>query len=690
MKISFPEVVAPKQFAQQAFKIQSEKILERTALTVIVVLAGVLHFANLDRLGYVNHYYTAAIVSMLKSWHNFFFLAAEPGGAVSVDKPPLGLWIQAASASILGINSLGLLLPEILAGLASIIVLYHLVRRFFGIMAGLIAALALALTPIVIATDRNNTMDSLLILTLLLAAWAFIKAAETTKLRFLMVGVTLVGIGFNIKMLEAFLLLPAFYGLYFLGSSERVWRKAGKLMLASVLLLAISLSWVTIVDLTPANQRPYVGSSGDNNEMSLIAGYNGVDRLLGMFGRGRTAQAGGFGRRGFQASGQNNNGGISSFNPGIPPGGMINGRFSFQVGNSGTTSGSVDMGQTGIFRLFIPPLSKNVSWLLPFGITGAILLFARSRLRWPITSQHQSFVLWGGWLVTGGIFFSIAQFFHEYYLSILGPPIAALVGIGAVQFWELRKQNPWTASILLLVTTAGTLGFQMLTANPYISSVWLPIALFLFASGAVLWTAARQPGRILQAGFTCSMAAVLVAPGLWSILTNAYPSENQSLPSVYAGQAGATMPDLRGLEVDQRLVDYLEARIPNGSYLIAVPSSMQGSDYVISTGQPVLYLGGFMGIDQVVTTDQLAQLVQEGKLRFIYWDAHISRMGMVRQGNTSAWISSNCTVVPGFDATTQNSGAPGGISSSTNLKSNGISRGFGALEVSLYDCGPTN
>ncbi len=186
----------------------------------VMLVAGVVRFANLSGLGYVNHYYAAATVSMLKSWHNFFYAAAEPGGSVSVDKPPVGLWLQAASALLFGVNGFGLLLPEILSGMLSIAVLSHLVARRFGYAAGIVAGLALAITPVVVATDRNNTIDTILILTLLLAAWAFIKATESGKMGYLILGAALTGIGFNIKMLQAFLPLPGFYGLYFLGSRE--------------------------------------------------------------------------------------------------------------------------------------------------------------------------------------------------------------------------------------------------------------------------------------------------------------------------------------------------------------------------------------------------------------------------------------------------------------------------------------
>ncbi len=253
-----------------------------TALVAVVLLAGALRFANLTALGYVNTYYTAAVTAMLKSWHNFFFVAAEPGGSVSVDKPPIGFWLQAASAWVFGVNTFGVLLPQLLAGMASVIVLYHLVQRRFGQFAGLLAALSLAITPVVVATDRNNTIDSTLVLTLLLAAWAFIEATESARVKYLLLGAGLVGIGFNIKMLQAYLPLPAFYALYFLGADERLIRKAGKLVLATVVLLAISASWITAVDLTPASQRPYVGSSGTNSAWNLAIGYNGIQRLVGM------------------------------------------------------------------------------------------------------------------------------------------------------------------------------------------------------------------------------------------------------------------------------------------------------------------------------------------------------------------------------------------------------------------------
>ena len=253
-------------------------------LSAVVLLSIGLHFYNLQSIGNANTYYTAAVKSMLQSWHNFFFVAAEPGGSVTVDKPPLGLWIEAAFAAVLGVSGFSVVLPNLLAGVLSVPLLYQLVKKYFGAGAGLLAALVLAVTPVSLAVDRNNTIDGMLIFTLLLAAWAFITATETGRLRYLLLGAFLVGLGFNIKMLQAFLPLPAFYALYFFGSKIKWPRKLLNLGLASLLLVIVSLAWAVAVDLTPASQRPYVGSSTGNSEMELIFGYNGINRLLGMMG----------------------------------------------------------------------------------------------------------------------------------------------------------------------------------------------------------------------------------------------------------------------------------------------------------------------------------------------------------------------------------------------------------------------
>src|SRR2546421_7353006 len=417
----------------------------RFALGGILLISVVMNFFELGKNGF-GSYYPAAIRSMLDNWHNFFFVAYDPGGFVSIDKPPVGFWLEAASAKIFGFNSVSILLPQALAGVLSVWLLYYLVRRHFGVIAGLLAALALALTPISILTNRNVTIDSTLTLVLLLGAWMVLKAAETGRLRWLLLTAFIVGIGFNIKTLEAYLVVPAYGLLYLLAAPHRLRKRIGHLALAGVLMLAISLSWVVAVDLTPASQRPYVGSTQDNSELSLALGYNGIQRLLGSFGGFGGGSSANRAPNGTPPSGNTGRTGTSS-TPGTPPnfgnggstntGGIRAGQQPPSGGSGGGGAGGLfDIGTPGPLRLFTQPLAGQIAWLLPFALLGAVALAWQRRPRLQSDRKQQSLLLWGMWLLTMGIFFSVASFFHQYYFTVMAPAIAALFGIGVVTMWQ--------------------------------------------------------------------------------------------------------------------------------------------------------------------------------------------------------------------------------------------------------------
>jgi 4-amino-4-deoxy-L-arabinose transferase-like glycosyltransferase len=356
-----------------------------------------------------------------------------------------------------------------------------------------------------------------------------------------------------------------------------------------------------------------------------------------------------------------------------PPGGD---GFGGRGGLSGT-------GQAGAWRLFTTPLSKEASWLLPFALFGGLLVALATSIRWPLAARHQAVVLWGGWLLTAGVFFSVAGFFHEYYLVMLAPPVAALFGIGVVELWRLRQTMWWLAAVLVLVGTGATLALQVATARAFVSSMWwLPVLAGLFAGGAVLLVVARRQWKAVAAGgFACLVAAMLITPGIWSWLTVLNSSENQSLPAAYDG-ASSGPANRGGLQVNQELLDYLQSNTQGMKYLMAVPSAMQGADYVIATGRPVLYLGGFMGADQVMTGEDLAELVANGELRYVYWGGG-GVGGWGGQETVSDWVASSCAAVEGFQTQTQNFGAPDG----TALQAGGGgTRALGAMSVELYDC----
>ena len=252
---------------------------ENFGIGVILILSVVLNFANLGIEGYANTYYSAGVKSMMMNLKNFFFVSSDPSGFVTIDKPPIGFWLQTISAKIFGFSGWSVILPQALAGVISVWIIYYLVKRSFGSLAGLVAALCLAVTPIFVAASRNNTIDNLLVLSLLLAFWAISIAAEKGKLKYLILSLVLVGIGFNIKMVEAYMIAPAIFITYFLSSALPYKTKIKHLIIGSVALFVVSVSWAVIVDLVPANDRPFIGSSTDNSVLELIIGHNGLERV---------------------------------------------------------------------------------------------------------------------------------------------------------------------------------------------------------------------------------------------------------------------------------------------------------------------------------------------------------------------------------------------------------------------------
>jgi len=228
----------------------------RPALLAVTALAGLAYAWNING-AYLETFYGAAARSMSMSWHNFFFGAADPWGTISVDKLPGALWLQALSLRIFGFHVWAIALPQVIEGMVTVLVLYRVVRRVAGPGAGLLAAVIMAVSPIVILLDRGNISDTLLILLLVLAADAATRAYTSGRLRPLLWAGVFVGFAFQTKMLEAWLVLPALYGAYLLAAPTASFlRRLRDIVLSAALAVAVSLSWMTAVSLVPASSRP--------------------------------------------------------------------------------------------------------------------------------------------------------------------------------------------------------------------------------------------------------------------------------------------------------------------------------------------------------------------------------------------------------------------------------------------------
>ena len=610
------------------------------ALAAILLLSAFLNLYGITSEGYSNNYYSAAVKNMLTSWQNFYFVSFD-AGFVSVDKPPLGLWIQAASAWLFGFSGWSVLLPQAIAGVLSVALVYHLVRRTFGPVAGLLSALVLAVTPIFVATSRNNTMDMLVVLFVVLAAWAFLIAAERGSLSLLLLGVALVGLGFNTKTLQAFLVLPAFYLLYLLAARASWRQRFVHLGVATVLLLAVSLSWALAVDLTPPDQRPYVGGSEGDSALNLAFGYNGMERLLGRSEGPKGPPPGGNGKADngkatekAPDANEKDGGGAPKGGPGGGPGG-------------GGPGGVGENGDPGPLRMLNQQNAGQIGWLLPLAVVGLVAAGWQRRPRLPLDHRHASLVMWGTWLFTAAAYFSVSGYGHRHYLVMLAPAVAALVGNGAVALWKDYRSPGWRGWLLppLLVSMAAV---QVYVLSDYaLWRAWLipTIAgLCLVAAGILALVRLRPSTRVRSyiAGVaTAGVLALLVAPTAWAayntlssqgggglpaagpqpIEAEGGPGSPGGPPSGLGGPPGGGPPrggpgGPGGREADPVLLEYLQANKGDATYLVAGPSSIPLSPIILGTNEPVINMGGFMGRDPVFTTEELSGLVDEGAVRF--------------------------------------------------------------------------
>lgn len=673
-------------------KLTKEKIL----LGLILILSSVLNIANLGIEGYANQYYAAGVKSMTMSLKNFFFVSFDPAGFVTIDKPPLGFWIQSISAKIFGFSGWSILLPQAIAGVISVYIIYLIIKRTFGSPAGLLSALFLAVTPVFVAVSRNNTCDNLLVLALLLSCLALTKSFEKGKKKYLFISLALIGAGFNIKMLQAYMIIPAIYISYLLYSEISFKKRIINLIAGSIILVSVSLCWAAAVDLIPTSYRPYVGSSSNNTEMELIFGHNGLERLTSS--TGNTGNGGNKGQMPEMSSdnqtGNQNmqtppsgNGQNQSRPQGLPNDGqgrMGNGPGGKQ--NGGGMGGTFGGNETAsIFRLFSNnSLSDQIIWLFPLSIFGFIAAAIKEKLKPPFNDKRKlGLIMWIMWLLPEFIYFSFTKgLFHPYYLTMMAPPIAALAGIGIISMWEMYKEGGKKSFILpAALIVNGSIELLILSyyySTSGITKILMAVTAALCFISSILLIVIKQQGNMKLKKTILAMALIgnLITPAVWSgttmfyTMSGTFPSAGIELASSN-GMMGGKGTNTSGNDTAARLVAYLKKNTTNEKYLVAVQSSNSyASDIIINYGESVMTLGGFSGSDNILTLAQFKKLVKDGAVRYA-----IVSGGSGAGGNSEItnWITQKGKAV-------SESEWSGNVSSDTPDKNQ-----FGGNSVSLYD-----
>ncbi|MFI5962253.1 ArnT family glycosyltransferase [Streptomyces asoensis] len=650
----------------------------RPALWAVLALATALYAWNLTSLT-GNTFYDAAVYSGTKSWKAFFFGALDSGSFITVDKPPFALWVMGLSARAFGYGNWQLALPMTAAGTGSVALLYRLVKRDFGAVAGTVSALALTLTPITVALTRDTNPDPVLVLLMLLGAAALLEAVRTGRAMPLVWSGVAVGFAFNTKMMQAYVVLPAFFLVYLWAANASLGRRVRNLAAGTVALVVSSAWWMVVVDLIPASSRPYIGGSTDNTVWDLVIGYNGFGRVFGA---------------------------------------------SSSVGSQG--NGASFGGEAGPYRMFNEIMGGQISWLIPFAVVAlAAGLVLRGRA--PRTdARRAALLLWGGWFVLHYLTFALAEgTFHPYYVTAMAPGVAALAGAGGVMLLGAFRERPaarwgwvlpaavavssaWAVVLLRRVSGSGALyttaevvagvagaaavtGLLLarFTARRRLTGVAALAAVVALLAGPAAYSAAAAgsvtDGTNPTAGPTTGRTggaggrgpgAADGGPGTGSATapggsgegkeTAGRPSDSGGSTSggdaaepgttesgtagsgtesgAAGGRAGAGAGS--GSQVSSAMITYLKKHRDGATWLVAVATDQTASSVILESGEPVISMGGWSGSDDAMTLARLKSLVKAGSLHYVVVGDGGGQGSSAAE--VAAWVEANGTAVSAY------------------------------------------
>ena len=579
---------------------------EWAALAALLVGTTVAYLWNLTASGYANSFYAAAVEAGTKSWKAFFFGAIDSSNFITVDKPPAALWLMEISARLFGFASASLLVPEVLAGLATVALVYAMVRRWFGPRFGLLAGLVVATTPVAALMFRFDNPDAVLVLLMTAGAYCVTRAIERGASRWLLLAGAALGFAFLAKMGQALLVVPGLAAAYLLAAPGPVRRRLLQLVAAGAAMIAAAGWWVLIVTLWPAASRPMIDGSSDNSIWNLIVGYNGLSRV-------------------------------------VSSGGGPGGSFS---------------GATGPLRLFNSLMGGQASWLLPAALVALVggLIVGGRRPRHDRT--RAALVMWGGWLLVTAVVFSYGQgVIHTYYTVALVPAIAALVAVGtaivAAQWHRVAYRIVAAATVAL----TGWWAVVLLDRTPYWDA-WLrptiAAATVLAAAGLVAGPAVAVRRWVGGAVLAATAVATLAGPTAYVVQTirtahtGSIPSAGPSTGSSSGGgaptrsgangqggpgaQAGGGAQASGGAQANggtqgggpgggstasRALVQALEDNASQYRWVAATSGSQSAATLELAThGDAVMAIGGFSGTGGNLSLAQFESYVNSGLIHY--------------------------------------------------------------------------
>ncbi len=557
---------------------------ERCTRAGLLLGTAVLYLWNLGSVGWANIYYAGAVQAMAQDWTAFFFGSTDAGNIVTVDTPPASLWPMALSARVFGFASWSMLLPQALIGACTVAMLYAAVRRVAGPGAGLAAGAALALTPVAGEVFRYNNPDALMVLLLVTAAYAVVRATQTASTGWLLIAGLLVGLALLTKPPDALVPLPAMALAYLVAAPTGFRRRVWQLLAAGVAIVPAVGWWFAVVELSPPGSRPYIGGSRTDSALELALGDNGLGRVFG------------------------------------PGGGtMISGDVPDQAGPG---SGSAP----GILRMVDAQNGVLVGWLLPTALTLLLVGLWLTRRGPRTNTTRASLLLWGGWTVLTALVFSLAEgIYRSSSVVALAPGVAALVGIGGALLWVHRRS--WAGRTALAMLAAGTASWAwvMLDRTPEFLP-WLR------------W--------VVVAAATVAVIALLVRPGArrigGAVLVLTLALTALAAPAAFAARAVAGQGTLPGVSQEPsipgaQLVAMLRAT--NRKWSAATVGAQDSAALALASDTMVMGIGGFSGRDPAPTLEEFRDHVAAGEVRWFVDDGPgAQQSGPDRNSEIVSWV----------------------------------------------------
>jgi 4-amino-4-deoxy-L-arabinose transferase-like glycosyltransferase len=624
--------------------VSSSSALRHIGLPVVIAVSAILNTHRLSQNSYANLFYSAGDRSMLRSLHNFLFASFDPGGLVTVDKPPVALWVQVVSAKLFGFSPLSLLLPESIAGVLAVALLYVILARRMGTLAAFGGALALAVFPSFVAVSRANGVDPVLILLLVIACSLGLRACETGRLRTLIGCGVVIGLAFNTKTLAAYLVVPSIALAFLVCAPGSLRRRILQLLAAGVTMAVVSFAWIAVVELTPASQRPYVGSSLHNTEIGLTFEYNGFGRVEGQVGGPNSivvepgAYVPSHQEQKVDAEVRAKDHGRTKPAPANPP---LNPALNAApakppVVTKGREKNPIPFGESPKpLRLFGKGLGDQAGWLLPlavFGLIGllALVLLDRDESRGRRDPRLAVALVLGGWFVVEAAVLSLSKgIVHPYYVSALAPGTGAMAGAGAAALAKLARgrisQRVVGIALVACALASTCLVEAVLMHREHYLVSFIPV---LAAGAAVAFLALVALRRLATPAIALAFLLILIAPAKYASTTWLAPVEGTFAaagPNAAAGPGGYGV-NAHDAAIDRALANYVVTHHPGSRWALLSVASDTSSPLILM-GLDAGALGGYSGTDPAVNGSRLAHMVARHEARYVLLGGEYSLRG---------------------------------------------------------------